>query len=190
MRPTTSNEIRQAFLDYFNEQQHEVVASAPLPQYDNPTLLFTNAGMNQFVDVFFGAGETAVHPCRHRPKSDARPGQTQRSGKCRSLAAPPHLLRDVGQLLLWRLLQKRGDRFCLAICNGCFGVGKKNGCGQPFSPTMTNRLNCGSAICLRKKSCALAKKITFGRWARLALAAPILSFFITLATWQPVILPG
>ncbi len=54
MRPTTSNEIRKAFLDYFNEQRHEVVASAPLPQYDNPTLLFTNAGMNQFVDVFLG----------------------------------------------------------------------------------------------------------------------------------------
>ena len=43
MRPTTSNEIRKAFLDYFNEQQHEVVASAPLPQHDNPTFLFTNA---------------------------------------------------------------------------------------------------------------------------------------------------
>jgi alanyl-tRNA synthetase len=54
MRPTTSNEIRQAFLDYFNELNHEIVPSAPLPQYDNPTLLFTNAGMNQFVNVFLG----------------------------------------------------------------------------------------------------------------------------------------
>ena len=54
MRPTTSNEIRKAFLDFFNELKHEVVPSAPLPQRDNPTLLFTNAGMNQFVDVFLG----------------------------------------------------------------------------------------------------------------------------------------
>ncbi|KAA3661359.1 MAG: alanine--tRNA ligase [Chloroflexi bacterium] len=54
MRPTTSNEIRKAFLDFFEEMKHEVVASAPLPQYDNPTLLFTNAGMNQFTDVFLG----------------------------------------------------------------------------------------------------------------------------------------
>ncbi|MFO7682460.1 MAG: alanine--tRNA ligase [Chloroflexota bacterium] len=54
MKPTTSNEIRQAFLDFFQEMKHEVVASAPLPQKDNPTLLFTNAGMNQFVDVFLG----------------------------------------------------------------------------------------------------------------------------------------
>jgi alanyl-tRNA synthetase len=54
MNPTTSNEIRQAFLDYFQEMGHQVVPSSPLPQTDNPTLLFTNAGMNQFADVFLG----------------------------------------------------------------------------------------------------------------------------------------
>ena len=54
MKPITGNEIRQAFLDFFEEHSHEVVASSPLPQYDNPTLLFTNAGMNQFADVFLG----------------------------------------------------------------------------------------------------------------------------------------
>lgn len=50
----TSNELRKAFLDYFNEVGHEIVASSPLPNYDNPTLLFTNAGMNQFADTFLG----------------------------------------------------------------------------------------------------------------------------------------
>jgi alanyl-tRNA synthetase len=54
MKPITGNEIRQAFLDFFAEHSHEVVASSPLPQHDNPTLLFTNAGMNQFADVFLG----------------------------------------------------------------------------------------------------------------------------------------
>ncbi|MCA9950939.1 MAG: alanine--tRNA ligase [Anaerolineales bacterium] len=54
MKSMTSNEIREAFLDFFAEMRHEVVASAPLPQYDNPTLLFTNAGMNQFANVFLG----------------------------------------------------------------------------------------------------------------------------------------
>ncbi|MCB8944935.1 MAG: alanine--tRNA ligase [Ardenticatenaceae bacterium] len=53
-QPKSSNEIRQAFLEFFHEVGHEIVSSAPLPQYDNPTLLFTNAGMNQFVDVFLG----------------------------------------------------------------------------------------------------------------------------------------
>ncbi|MEZ4512344.1 MAG: alanine--tRNA ligase [Chloroflexota bacterium] len=55
MKPTTSNEIRKAFLDFFAEHQHEIVASSVLPNLDNPTLLFTNAGMNQFVDVFLGS---------------------------------------------------------------------------------------------------------------------------------------
>jgi alanyl-tRNA synthetase len=54
MKPITGNEIRQAFLDFFAEHSHEIVASSPLPQYDNPTLLFTNAGMNQFANVFLG----------------------------------------------------------------------------------------------------------------------------------------
>jgi alanyl-tRNA synthetase len=60
-RPPTSNDIRQAFLDFFRERGHEVVASAPLPQKDNPTLLFTNAGMNQFVDVFLGKEKRPYH---------------------------------------------------------------------------------------------------------------------------------
>ena len=53
-KPTTSNELRSAFLEFFRERGHEIVSSSPLPQQDNPTLLFTNAGMNQFVDVFLG----------------------------------------------------------------------------------------------------------------------------------------
>jgi alanyl-tRNA synthetase len=50
----TANEIRRSFLDYFSRQGHRVVASSPLVPADDPTLLFTNAGMNQFKDVFLG----------------------------------------------------------------------------------------------------------------------------------------
>ncbi|MDW8371267.1 MAG: alanine--tRNA ligase [Geminicoccaceae bacterium] len=55
----TVNEIRQTFLDYFRRHGHEVVASSPLVPHNDPTLLFTNAGMVQFKNVFTGV--------EHRP---------------------------------------------------------------------------------------------------------------------------
>ena len=50
----TSVEIRQIFLDFFRSRGHQIVHSAPIVVKNDPTLLFTNAGMNQFKDYFLG----------------------------------------------------------------------------------------------------------------------------------------
>ena len=57
----TSNELRQAFLEYFNKHDHQVLASSPLVPGNDPTLLFTNAGMVQFKDVFLGSDERSYN---------------------------------------------------------------------------------------------------------------------------------
>jgi len=57
----TSNEIRQKFLDFFASKGHTVVPSAPMVIKNDPTLMFTNAGMNQFKDIFLGNATPAFH---------------------------------------------------------------------------------------------------------------------------------
>jgi alanyl-tRNA synthetase len=55
----TSSEIRQQFLDFFKSKGHTIVPSAPIVVKNDPTLMFTNAGMNQFKDYFLG-NETPI----------------------------------------------------------------------------------------------------------------------------------
>jgi len=79
----TSTEIRQTFLDFFKSKQHEIVPSAPMVVKNDPTLMFTNAGMNQFKDIFLG----------NSPVQFSRIADTQ---KCLRVSGKHNDLEEVG----------------------------------------------------------------------------------------------
>ncbi len=79
----TSTEIRQTFLDFFKQKGHVIVPSAPIVIKNDPTLLFTNAGMNQFKDYFLG----------NKTAPDKRVADTQ---KCLRVSGKHNDLEEVG----------------------------------------------------------------------------------------------
>ncbi|SHJ06767.1 alanyl-tRNA synthetase [Tangfeifania diversioriginum] len=79
----TSKEIRKAFLDFFKEKEHQIVQSAPMVVKGDPTLMFTNAGMNQFKDQFLG----------NEPVKWPRVADTQ---KCLRVSGKHNDLEEVG----------------------------------------------------------------------------------------------
>ena len=78
-----STEVRQKFLDFFASKGHKIVPSAPIVQKNDPTLMFTNAGMNQFKDIFLGNRET----------NETRVADTQ---KCLRVSGKHNDLEEVG----------------------------------------------------------------------------------------------
>ncbi len=78
-----SNKIRQAFLDFFQSKGHTIVPSAPMVVKNDPTLMFTNAGMNQFKDIFLG----------NAPRQYPRAADTQ---KCLRVSGKHNDLEEVG----------------------------------------------------------------------------------------------
>jgi len=79
----SSAEIRKQFLDFFRSKGHEIVPSAPIVIKNDPTLMFTNAGMNQFKEYFLG----------HRKPSHSRVADTQ---KCLRVSGKHNDLEEVG----------------------------------------------------------------------------------------------
>ncbi|MBM3403678.1 MAG: alanine--tRNA ligase [Bacteroidetes bacterium] len=78
-----SSEIRQLFLDFFRVKEHHIIPSAPMVIKNDPTLMFTNAGMNQFKDIFLG----------HQPAKYTRIADTQ---KCLRVSGKHNDLEEVG----------------------------------------------------------------------------------------------
>jgi alanyl-tRNA synthetase len=80
---TSSNQIRQTFLQYFEHNGHKIVPSSSLIPFNDPTLLFTNAGMNQFKDIFLGNEDRPYH-------------RATSSQKCMRVSGKHNDFKDVG----------------------------------------------------------------------------------------------
>jgi alanyl-tRNA synthetase len=80
----TSEQIRTAFLDFFRRKEHQIQPSAPVVLKNDPTLMFTNAGMNQFKDIFLG-NQTAL--CQ----------RVANSQKCLRVSGKHNDLEEVGK---------------------------------------------------------------------------------------------
>ena len=80
----SSKEIRQTFLNYFSSLEHKIVPSAPMVIQNDSTLMFTNAGMNQFKDLFLG----------NEPITEKRITDTQ---KCLRVSGKHNDLEEVGR---------------------------------------------------------------------------------------------
>lgn len=85
----TSNQIRNEFLEFFADKGHAIVKSAPVVPKDDPTLLFTNAGMNQFKPLFLGE----ENQLKHNGKKWKRAADTQ---KCIRVSGKHNDLEEVG----------------------------------------------------------------------------------------------
>ncbi|MBR6929381.1 MAG: alanine--tRNA ligase, partial [Bacteroidales bacterium] len=76
-------EIRNSFLDFFRSKEHAIVSSAPIVVKNDPTLMFTNAGMNQFKDIFLGN-----QPAKWKRAADSQ--------KCLRVSGKHNDLEEVG----------------------------------------------------------------------------------------------
>lgn len=104
----TANEIRDSFVKFFESKGHQIVPSAPMVIKDDPTLMFTNAGMNQFKDIILGN-----HPAKYKRVTDSQ--------KCLRVSGKHNDLEEVGHdtfttpcskcwvTVIRRLLQERSD---------------------------------------------------------------------------------
>ena len=168
MPPRSSDEIRAAFIEFWQAKGSHLQPSSSLIPYNDPTVLLTTAGMQQFVPYFLGKERSPYHALRLGPEVLPHVGH-RRSRR----PQPSHVLRDARQLLGRRLLQGRSHPLGARVLDHSISASTRSACGSPFTRPTTRPTPSGSRRAFRRSaSSASATKTTGGaRRARAGRAA-------------------
>ncbi len=160
-----ANEIRQRFLRFFQDQGHEVVPSSPLVPADDPTLLFTNAGMVQFKRVFLGT-ETRDYDRAVTSQKCVRAGGKHNDLEEVGRTARHHTFFEMlGNFSFGDYFKREAIDFAWRFLTGELGLDPGRILPRCTTPTTRRRSSGGrSWACLRSGSSGWGTRTTSGRW--------------------------
>ena len=173
----TSNEIRASFLEFFEQNGHRVVPSSPLVPGDDPTLLFTNAGMNQFKDVFLGREKRDYTRAATLAEVHARQRQAQRPRQRRAVARHHTFFEMLGNFSFGDYFKEDAIALRLDAADrrledaAGHGWSSRSSRASTASRATTRRTTSGGSSCRPSASSSSAPRTTSGRWARPGRAA-------------------
>ena len=117
-----SNELRHTFLQYFRDRGHEVVPSSPLVPGNDPTLLFTNAGMVQFKDVFLGTDRRAYSRATTAQRCVRAGGKHNDLENVGYTARHHTFFEMLGNFSFGDYFKRDAIRFCWELLTGVLGL--------------------------------------------------------------------
>jgi alanyl-tRNA synthetase len=173
-----SQEIRRNFLKYFKERGHSVIASSAVVPHEDPTLLFTNAGMNQFKDVFLGRSE------RDYTRASTSQKCIRVGGKHNDLDNVGHTTRHLtffemlGNFSFGDYFKKEAISFAWEVSTQVFGFDPSKIWVTVFE-TDDQAYDLWKEIVPESRIVRRERRIIFGRWAIQALAGPAPSCSMT-----------